>query len=66
MIAPREGLSDEVLWRIEGEKREEGGGEIVWKDRVWIAEEDEPGLGGKSSFPFERVGGGEGKERRSC
>lgn len=46
LIAPREGLSDEVLWRIEGEKRAEGGGEIIWKDRVWVAEEDEPGLGG--------------------
>lgn len=58
LIAPREGLSDEVLWRIEEEKRAEGGGEIRWKDRVWSAEEDEATLGGEC----ERKKGSKGRK----
>ena len=45
LIAPREGLSEEVLWRIEQEKRPEGGGEIIWHDRLW-EDKDEEGLRG--------------------
>lgn len=57
LIAPREGLSPEIAWRIEVEQKrlaevkegEKESGRIYWKDRKW-EDKDEEGLRGTSSF----------------